>query len=376
VGVWRRWPGRAFWLTALIGFGFLSLGPVLHFAGQLVTVDGQRIFLPYAALHLLPLMDISRVPARLGLLVTLAVAVLAGAGMARLLQGGLRQARWRLGLAGLAALAVCAELAWVPYPVTEAHVPPFYHRLAQESDGGALLEIPIVHYPEEHTERMLYQTVHGHPLFGGYISRGDPHIPYEQIPGFRAFWSLSDRREVTEATVTDWQEQARAALDHYGAGYVVLERRSLFLPRLQAAQILARSILGSTAEIYRDEETIAYRVSAAQAPFWEMGAGWGPWGEQEGPARLLAGQAMAGLVLPQEGHGRICLRLHPQESHATVGLRVDGQPQAPFTFSTTETTACTASLALAAGRHEVVLGSGTEAGVWVESLWWVSGATP
>jgi len=43
---------------------------------------------------------------------------------------------------------------------------------------------------------------------------------------------------------------------------------------------------------------------------------------------LLAGQAMAGLVLPQEGRGRICLRLHPQEGYTTVDLWVDGQPQA------------------------------------------------
>lgn len=376
VGLWRRWPGRSFWLAALLGFGVLSLGPVLQWAGTIVTVNGQRIFLPYAVLHLVPLMDISRVPARFGLLVTLAVAVLAGVGLARLLQRCLRRERWRLGLSGLAAVAVCAELAWLPYPVTPAHVPAFYRQMAAESAGGALLEIPYVRKTEEHTARMLYQTVHGHPIFGGYISRGDPHIPYEQIPGFRAWQSFSGEREITEPTTAAWQEQALAALNHYGASYVVLERSALFLPRLQAAQILARSMLGPAAEVYRDSETIAYRVPPGQAPFWEMGTGWGPQNWPEGPARLLRGKAAVALLLPQEGRGRICLQMVPQEGEAAVTLEVDGQPRARFTFSAAETTACAATLSLAAGRHEVVLDGGQGAGGWVVALWWVPGKSP
>jgi hypothetical protein len=365
-GARRRWAGRGLWLTTGLVCAALSLGPVLHWAGEIVTVNGSRIFMPYALLHLIPLMDIARVPARFGLLVTLAVAVLAGVGLADLLQARRWRGRWRLLLAGGLTFLLCAELAWLPYPVTPAQVPPFYQQLAGEADGGALLQLPIVRYPQEHTERLLYQTVHEHPTFGGYISRGDPHIPYEEIPGFRTFQSLAVRREITEPTWEAWREQSLAALSHYGAVYVVVQRPALAPGRLRVAEGLAQSLLGAPA--YQDDQTSAYRVPPVVAPFWELGSGWGPWKWREGPARSLQEEATLRLVLPETDTGQICLRCAGQ-GETVVGAGVDD-----IVWGVPAGTWCLDPHTLSAGSHEVVFWPAEGKTVWVLGVWWDQGA--
>ncbi len=363
-GAARRWSGRGFWALAAFLFAVLSLGPVLHWAGEIVLVGGRRVFLPYALLHLLPLMDIWRTPARFALLVTLAVGVLGSVGAAGLLQRRVHGERGRLLWAGALALAVCAELTWVPFPTTTAHIPPFYHWLRQDRTGGALLELPFVYESIEHTERMLYQTVHEHPIFGGYISRGDPHLPYAEIPGFRAFKALRVRREITEPDLASWREQAVAALAYYNAGYVVLPRASLTPAQMQAAQGLAGNLLGAPA--YEDGETVAYRVPAAGAAFWEMGPGWGEWTWREGPARLVTGTSGLRLVLPDAAAGRVCLAAVALQAGATLTVTVDGQTQRPVVAAADPL--CLDPLPLSAGSHEVALQ--TTGQVWVRAVWW------
>lgn len=365
-GAARRWSGRGFWTIAAFLFALLSLGPVLHWAGEIVLVRGHRVFLPYALLHLLPLMDIWRTPARFAMLVTLAVGVLGSVGAAGLLQRWGRSERRRLICAGVLALAVCAELTWGPFPTTTAHIPPFYRWLRTEGESGALLELPFVYESIEHTERMLYQTAHEHPIFGGYISRGDPHLPYAEIPGFRTFQTLRVRREITEPDLASWREQAVAALAHYNAGYVVLPRASLTPAQMQAARALAEHLLG--APTYEDAETVAYRVPAARAAFWEMGPGWGEWDWQDGPARLLTETAGLRLVLPDGATGLLCLRAVAAESGAALSVGVDGQTPEMLPIGATADPRCLGSLSLAAGPHEVDLQ--TTGPLWMRAIWW------
>lgn len=321
-------------------------------------------------------MDILRTPARFGLLVNLATAVLAGVGTARLLQGRPRGERGRLLLAGLLTLLLCAELSWVPYPVTPAQVPPFYRQLANAPDGRAVLEIPIVPYPAEHVERMFYQTVHGHPVFGGFIPRGDPHIPYAEIPGFRAFRSLDLAPDIAgEADAALWQRQALAALNHYGAGYLVLQRGALTPSQLAAARDLADTLLGPQSLLYEDGETVAYRVPPLQASFWEIGPGWGArtWSPGPAPSRLLTGTASLRLILPEAASGRVCLRLTAPVEGGRLSFALDGEEWGQWAMSTAETELCSGPLALAAGRHEAILRVVEGAGCRVHAVLWEAG---
>lgn len=159
--VWRgrarqdRWPhcrvaacrSQAFFLL-LGGLSIiLSFGPELRFG------DGPtRVPLPYLILyHFVPGFKGLRVPARFDVLVMLALAVLAGYGIARLVgywqrcgAGGARQA----GVAAAASAVILVEFASLPVravPVeTGDQVPAVYRWLA-----GQPIEIPVMELPAD-----------------------------------------------------------------------------------------------------------------------------------------------------------------------------------------------------------------------------------
>jgi len=367
VGLLQRWEGKGYWAAVGIGAFVLSLGPVLHFAGTIVTWRGTRVFLPYAFLYLLPLMDLLRTPARFGLLVTLAVAVCAAVGLAGLLQNRVAGQGRQAILAGLCALLVCAEQAWLPFPVTPAHVPAFYRKLAAAADSAAVLEVPIARYPEDDTERMFYQTVHGHPIYGGFVARGDPRLPYARIPGFRLFQALRPWREITDGEEIALRTQALAALNHYGAGYLVLERAAFTPSQEETARRLADWLAGEANRVHEDAETVAYRIPPVRAPFWELGEGWGVRPPATFQAtRAFQGEAELGLVLPAPAAGRICLA--GRGPWAALSLLVDGRVQHWEWID--EGGACSGVIALGAGRHRVRL-QGPEEGIYrVWSVRW------
>lgn len=358
-GLRKRWEERGFWLATALGGFVLSLGPVLHVAGRIVTWRGARILLPYGVLYLLPLMDILRTPARFGLLVVLAVGVFAAVGLAGLLcRPCLREAhRWLL--AGLCALLLCGEQAWLPFPVTPAEVPAFYRQLAAVGDGRAVLEVPLARYPADYTERMFYQTVHGHPIYGGFVARGAPHLPYERIPGFRLFRALRPVREITDGDRTSLRAQALAALNRYGAGYVVLQRAAL--AQEETVRRLAEGLFGLENFIYEDGEVIAYRVPPVEGSFWELGEGWGVRLPQ--PAframRAFRGEAELFLELAAPAAGRVCVAGRGPWRMLTLVVDDVVRP-----VEEVEEGLCSKEMALGAGRHRVRF-QGPEAAVYL-----------
>ncbi|MGC8873955.1 MAG: hypothetical protein ACP5SI_05840 [Chloroflexia bacterium] len=367
-GLRRRWQGRGFWLATALGGFVLSLGPVLHVAGRIVTWRGSRILLPYGVLYLLPLMDILRTPARFGLLVVLAVGLFAAVGMASLLRRPFLREGQRWLLAGLCALLVCGEQAWLPFPVEPAEVPAFYRDLAEVGDGRAVLEVPIARYPADYTERMFYQTVHGHPIYGGFVARGDPHLPYERIPGFRLFRALGPVREITDGDAAGLRAQALAALNHYRAGYVVLQRTALTPAQEESARRLAEVLFGKENRIHEDEEVVAYRVPPAGGVFWELGEGWGVGLPQPAFRAMRAFRGEAELFLEVEAPtaGRVCVE--GQGPWSMLSLVVDGTVRSGE--RTGEERFCSERMVLGAGRHRVVLRGSAGATYRVWSVRW------
>jgi len=126
----------------------------------------------YALLyHVLPMFAWLRAPARLGVIVALGLSVLAGAGVASLLN---RLPAPNLTAAALIVFAV-AELL-VPLHIPSAlPVNPVYRVLAT-LPRGPVIEMPF-YYPEvglyQHTKYMLASTSHWMPLVNGYSD----HIP-------------------------------------------------------------------------------------------------------------------------------------------------------------------------------------------------------
>jgi hypothetical protein len=182
----------AFYVAAALVAFWLSLGPAIYSKGLLVAGDGL-----YGWLYLnVPGFDGLRVPARMGMLVALFLAVLGGYGAAaieRLVQGALArrvgwQHRWMLDRSAIilvsASLLFLAEATsapielnrtWsvgelepAPVPVIGADGPPAVYGAVRALPAQAVLvEFP---FGEEQYELryMLYSAEHWRPLLNGY----------------------------------------------------------------------------------------------------------------------------------------------------------------------------------------------------------------
>jgi hypothetical protein len=172
----KRGTVAVYFTLGLIG-AILSFGPALRWAAKSPPLVAT---MPYAvAYQWVPLLGALRVPARMAVLVMLAIAVLAGLACARL------KRRWALGLVGLLALEYLA----VPVPhmsvPTGSQVPPVYSQwLAQHSPSAPIFEIPttrVASYTldtvslERLALQQYFSVYHWHPLVVGY-SGGDPGV--------------------------------------------------------------------------------------------------------------------------------------------------------------------------------------------------------
>lgn len=165
-GLWRgvaAQPARRV-LVALLLLGFLlSLGPTLQVLGVRTGVPG-----PYRLLvTLFPPLSMAGVPVRFALLCDLSLAVLAGAGVARLAAG--RPRRAALGLAALAVgLRLVEQLPVSPFPTLGTGVPGLYAHVARDERAVAVLDLTTL---EDQALPLLHQTVHRKPIVGGYLAR-------------------------------------------------------------------------------------------------------------------------------------------------------------------------------------------------------------
>lgn len=159
-GLWRlRSKPFIFWLCFGAGFAVLSLGPYLHISGHVIT----NFPLPYAILmRVFPPINMAGVASRFFVITTIALAVLVSMILATLMQ------RYRYGkIIAIIFLAVLS-IEYLPSQVIASPVvvSDFYHRLAADHATYALLDVS-----DAQAKVLYYQTIHGHPLVGGYTSR-------------------------------------------------------------------------------------------------------------------------------------------------------------------------------------------------------------
>jgi len=160
--IWRWQAVRPWIALALVAF-LLALGPVLRFNGRLYPA----VPMPYRLVGWLAPLRLMRDYHRFNALLALPVAVLAGYG-ATMLRDWLA---WRrpILLWGILSALILFDYLNLPAATIPAHVPDFYSALAEEPVDFAIVELPG---DRQHTEYyMFYQTVHGHPLLSGHVSR-------------------------------------------------------------------------------------------------------------------------------------------------------------------------------------------------------------
>jgi hypothetical protein len=237
---WRRGLRRdvaGAWLVALAATGVLGHALAL---GPSVEISGRSFPAPFGLVSsVVPGLGVMRGTSRFNTIATMALAALAGIGVAgatRALDGRLRHVPTGLALA-FATLAV----GWgLPRPVpikpveTRGTLPLAYRRLAA-APAGPLLEVPLLdpRLPggaETETLRMYRSIYHWQPLLNGYSG----HVPPSHaavaalagsVPDARALrllarttglrWILVHQAELTDVARRRWRSPPRA-LAHEG----------------------------------------------------------------------------------------------------------------------------------------------------------------
>ena len=228
----------ALWLTVLILFAALSLGP--H--PQVLGIELEGVPAPFSFLQDLPVLDAIRSPKRFLVTAMLALAVLSGYGSHHLLSLVRRPPRVLPYLVTLAIVALVLADYWGwprTFVTSDAQVPRFFNDLAAQKGDVVLLHIPL---PDiSNPKPLYYQTVHGKRIIGGYVER-----PAAAATAFAAsnklltgavLPAIEDKRSVTPAERED-AETLFASLPEIK--YVVLSKSHFFHPRLSSFAVYSR----------------------------------------------------------------------------------------------------------------------------------------
>ncbi len=247
LGTWRLWrsskPEHRFWglflpLVALGGFLF-SMPPT-------IDVFGLQVPMPsYFLWHVLPMF---RVYARFGVVVATATMVLAGFGMAWLLE----RVRAKKTVAMLLGALILFE--YLPsFQFVDLSTPPaVYQWLAGREEAKAIAEYPLCWPPEKDGdylnlwdlyEYMVWQRVHGKPMFNGEPEK-----------------RLDMAMKLQLADLLDPNVPPRLAW--LGITHIVVHK-----DRVSPEELQALETTGSVEKVYEDEEAAVYRITGHTALF-------------------------------------------------------------------------------------------------------------
>jgi len=267
-------PGAVFWLLVLLVFVLLSFGRKLHING---LEYGPT--LPAALIYKLPILNITRVPARYAVIALLSLAMLAGHGLRKvpssrfqvpgftdraILRAEFKVQGFRL-FSVLALIALIFELWPAPYQLSYYEVPQFYAKLGREVGQGAILDVPLnVGRDYQYlTDYMKAQIEHGKPLIGGYIARNPVYPPYYGVP---VFWEFAQFQNGSRPDILPALAPAdeKALLQYFGVGYIVVHK-DLVRGKRQEAVLGQAFRLFPQGPIYDAENLVVFEVPPASA---------------------------------------------------------------------------------------------------------------
>lgn len=334
----RYWPHRVilFWSLVTLLFFILALGPYLHVGGQIVTVNGWQVPLPYLLLyHTVPFIGLTRSLSRYDLMIMMSLGVLAAMGAYRLTQGKGRPSNTgrnsRLWLPYLAAGLICFEFLAAPYPISHIDIPPFYQELGADTDDYTIAELPM---NWDRPTPLLHQTVHQKRLLTAYTSRDNPLELAWRTPVFQHWRYLAP--DIIDQPL---DVIAPTIFFDFNLRYIVLDYWQMPPgPERTGTEHWLSAALPGAAPIYEDGRLKVYRSPprGEAHPYLTLGSGWG--GRQEDdsqqPVRTISGkgpnQAELFLHHPQNRPLRLKLTVAAPAGPRSLTILAGDQPAGQF----------------------------------------------
>jgi hypothetical protein len=199
VVAWRvaRFRPDRTWVVLTAAFASVAVGPFLRIGGIETLVPT-----PWTVLRYVPVLGEARMPSRFSVMVLLGVTVMFASALAAL---GRHAPQARRRTLALVAALVAFELLAVPRPLFSAAVPSVYRTIAADPRDVRVLDLPfgvrdgLVTYGAFTPASQFYQSVHGKPIIGGYLSRiSEAKLAYYRgHPLLRALMDLSEGQPIT-----------------------------------------------------------------------------------------------------------------------------------------------------------------------------------
>lgn len=232
-----------FWIIIFVFFIMMSLGPHLHFNGNLVRlkiekfgINFERIPLPYILLAKIPLLSNLRVPGRFVIFSFLALSVLAGFGFSSLLKRfeqfkirNLTKFFLYFSVTALVAMFIIFENLATPIRLTSLKIPNIYYKLKEINfnNNASLMELPLGWNTGLRTEgayRSIFQyyaTFHELKLVNGSVSRlADKYIDY-----YNNFYGMNFLINPVKNDCPPDAEEFEKALGALGINYIIVHKK-------------------------------------------------------------------------------------------------------------------------------------------------------
>lgn len=254
----KREGDYAFWVVVFIIFFVLSLGPELHY-----FTKNTGIALPLSYIYDYPLLNMTRVPARIMIIAILAISIL----IAWLLSG-ISSLKKRYMVVGVLGLLYLAEIFSLPVFTQRMEMPKAYAFLAGQPDSNKKNE-SIIEFPLFFTDRIdllgkketmifYYQTAHEYKLVNGYLSYTPRNFlkAYVDIPGMLFLIEPLNYRKPEKE---DLGVLKSFLFDKAHLKYAVLHKNML---KPVEAEYLSRFLMLelSAQEVYNDNEISIYKM--------------------------------------------------------------------------------------------------------------------
>jgi hypothetical protein len=221
---WRAgWRIPRLWGRFAIIFGALALGPFVHVAGLNTHVPG-----PWALLRYVPVIGLARTPSRFSVVLMLAVAILFAGALCWL---GRRWPQHRTRIVGAVSVLLVFELLPAPRMLYSATIPAVYRHVAAAPTEVRVLELPVgirdgTNSVGNFTARsQFFQTAHGKPLIGGYLSRVSRRRIRDtrRDPMLDALIWLSEGHELDPSRWRSLVEAGPAFAERSKIGFVIID---------------------------------------------------------------------------------------------------------------------------------------------------------
>jgi hypothetical protein len=266
IGFFSRWGSWRWRLMGLTGFIF-SLGPSLQIGSQ-----SKSLNLPYIWLSEIPLLNIGRVPGRFSLVVLIALIALSSETLSQLPFKGRRKPIL------LFILGLCLFELWIkPFPSEKVTVPSTIEYLAETSDKD-----PVLVTVMDNKRHMYYQTLHGHPISTGYLSRRNPsdQTQYESVMTHISYQYLLGDKDIISR-----KQALIGILNHHGFRYLWTPNDHYLIPNPTREDVMTQLIrLMPFTLLASDPTSLLFYIPDNQSndPIVVLGAGWSDWKEIDG----------------------------------------------------------------------------------------------